>query len=247
MSTLSPAVACHGITKSFDRTPALADINFAVAPGEKVALLGASGAGKSTLLNILAGLVAADSGSLQLLGQDPTRLRRKERAQLVGIIQQRLNLVGPLRAQHNIQAGLLGHWGFIASLAALTLPMEVPAARTIAEEIGLSEKLSQRTFTLSGGEQQRVAAARVFLQNPAILLADEPVASLDINTAEVVLGMLTREENQTVLMSLHNPAHALAYATRIIGLREGKLAFDLPSDEVTQLLLEQLYDSAPHL
>lgn len=247
MSTHSAAVACHGINKSFDKTLALADISLSVAPGEKVALLGASGAGKSTLLNICAGLATPSSGSLQLFGKNPDQLRRKERAQLVGLMQQRLNLIGPLRARHNIQAGLLGRWGFFASLAALTLPVETSAARTIADQLGLGDKLSQRTFLLSGGEQQRVAAARLLLQKTDVLLADEPVASLDIKSAEVLLGLITQNKNQTVLMSLHNPTHALSYATRIIGLREGKLVFDLPSSQVTQLQLEQLYDSDRHL
>lgn len=240
-------MACHSISKSFDKTLALADISLAVAPGEKVALLGASGAGKSTLLNLCAGLVAPSSGALRIFGENPSQLRRKERAQLVGLMQQRLNLIGPLRARHNIQAGLLSRWGFLVSLAALTLPVETPATRAIASQLGLADKLSQRTFSLSGGEQQRVAAARLLMQKPAVLLADEPVASLDINSAEVLLRLLTQNEEQTVLMSLHNPTHALSYASRIIGLREGGLVFDLPSGQVTQLQLEQLYDPGQHL
>ncbi len=260
MSAPAPAVACRGITKSFGKTagstagklpakapakaPALADLNLTVAPGEKVALLGASGAGKTTLLNICAGQLTPDSGSAALFGQDPSQLNRKARAQLVGLMSQRLDLVGPLRARHNIQAGLLGRWGLLTSLAALTLPLESPAARAVADQLNLGNKLAQRTFTLSGGEQQRVAAARLLLQSPAVLLADEPVASLDINLADTVLSLLTQDDDQTVLMSLHNPNHALAYADRILGLREGRLAFDLPSEQTTQLQLKQLYDPA---
>ena len=243
------AVACHGISKSYDSAsqPALADVSFSITAGEKVALLGANGAGKSTLLGICAGLLAPDTGSVSLNGRDPSCLHRRQQAQLVGLMPQRLNLVGPLRAKHNIQAGLLGRWGFWSSLGALALPAETPAVQELAEQLQLTDKLAQRTFTLSGGEQQRVALARLLLQNPAIMLADEPVASLDINLAETALKRLTEDANKTALLSLHNPAHAQSYASRIIGLRAGSLVFDLPADEVTQQHLEQIYGPGSHL
>lgn len=239
------AVACRldGVTVTYGASVALRDVSLRVAGGETVALVGSSGAGKTSLLRVLAGLVTPSHGSATLLGH-PVGERREDLPQLVGMMQQRLDLVSQLCVKHNIQAGALGRWGLLRSLAALLLPLEHPPARVAAQRTGIADKLGVRAAHLSGGEAQRVALARLLVQDPAVMLADEPVASLDPARAHDLIGLLcalAREGHRTLVASLHAPDLARAHFDRVIGLREGRIAFDLRSAEVTDDKLDSLY------
>jgi len=219
-------------------------VSFTLDPGEMVALVGPSGAGKTTLLRSLAGMVAPTSGRVLWNGTDVSAVPRRERARLVGMMQQRLDLVNELSVRHNIEAGLLGRLGPVASLAALLLPLEAAEAREAARRVGLEDRLDERLERLSGGEQQRVALARLLVQGPQLLLADEPVASLDPTLATRALTLLAegaRDGSRTILVSLHVPQLATQHFDRVIGLHSGVVAFDRVVSEVDQELLGALY------
>ena len=239
---VEPALSLSGVSQIFDSKTIISGIDFHLEPGEKVGLLGPTGAGKTTLLNICAGLVAPAAGQIHLFGKSPANLSRIKKSQLVGLMHQHYDLVDSLQVRHNIQAGFLGSWGFFKSLAALLLPLESPTANDVAERVAISSLLSKRTDLLSGGEKQRVALARLLIQDPLIFLADEPVASVDPARAEDLLTLLVQKPECTVLASLHNPKLAFQYMDRILGLRSGRLLFDLPVSQVGEPELAELYE-----
>lgn len=234
----------RAVTVSYGAVTAVGDVSLRVSPGETVALVGRSGAGKTSVLRVLAGMVPPSSGTAYLRGQ-PLDGAHRGLPQLVGMMQQRLDLVGQLAVKHNVQAGALGRWGSLRSLAALLLPLEHPPARAAAERVGIADKFGARVAHLSGGEQQRVALARLLVQDPAVMLADEPVAALDPALAEDLVALLcdlAREGGRTLVASLHTPDLARAHFDRLVGLRDGRLAFDLPSHQISAEHLRALYE-----
>jgi len=238
-------IEAKNISKHFERKIALSSLSFTIKQGELVALIGPSGAGKTTLLNTIAGLVKNDSGDLLIDNKLLANYKKgKVFAKKIGVIRQQFDLIGPLAVLHNVLAGKLADWGVIKSLFSLLIPQEKEVALNALERVGLAEKAYEITSTLSGGEQQRVAMARLLVQKPEIILADEPVASLDPTRAADVLAMLTSiviEEKQTLITSLHSVEYARKYFTRIISLKNGELFFDLPTEKVTDDLLAELY------
>ncbi|MBI4305081.1 MAG: ATP-binding cassette domain-containing protein [Chloroflexi bacterium] len=216
-----------------------------VQRGEQVCLLGPSGAGKTTLLRLMAGMVEPSSGGITVFGTPLQDIRRgPELASVVGMMQQQLDLVPQLAVRHNIEAGLLGRWSTWRAVAGLLLPVQSHAAASAARRVGLEDKFFTRVDRLSGGEQQRVALARLLVQDPAILLVDEPVASLDPELATDLLSLLrdlTIETNKTLVASLHSPEFATNFFERVIGLRNGRIEFDLPSSKVSRRRLDALY------
>jgi phosphonate transport system ATP-binding protein len=224
---------------------ALREVSLTVQGGERVAVLGPSGAGKSTLIGLLNGLVEPTSGDVLVLGARSSALSAKERRRhrsRVGTVHQRLDLVGPLRVVHNVNAGRLGEWSLARAAWSLVRPQGVAAAVSALERVGLGDRVFDRTDELSGGQQQRVALARVVLQDPELLLADEPVSSLDPTLAVRVLELLTDiADRRTLLASLHNPTLAVRFFDRLIGLRDGRVVFDLSSAELAEDALEALY------
>ncbi len=245
MTTSTKAYELRGLGVSFSGVRALDGVDLEVARGESVALVGPSGAGKSTLLRVLAGMVAPTTGTVRLLGGDPSVLRRRgELPAAVGLMPQSFDLVPQLRVKHNIQAGALGRWGAIRSTAALLLPLEDPRAREAAARVGIEERFHQRVSRCSGGERQRTALARLLVQNPRILLVDEPVSSLDPARSEDLLELLRRlavEDGRTLVASLHSPELARRHFDRVVGLREGRVAFDGGSSAVTTEQLTDVY------
>ncbi|MEW9050508.1 MAG: phosphonate ABC transporter ATP-binding protein [Neobacillus sp.] len=243
--TSKTMIETKNLTKKFERKIALSSLSFSIKQGEMVALIGPSGAGKTTLLNNIAGLVTADSGEL-LIDDKPLSAYKKGKifAKKVGVIRQQFDLIGSLAVIHNVLAGRLSDWGFFKSLLSLLVPQERELALRALNRVGLSDKVNEITSNLSGGEQQRVAMARLLVQKPEIILADEPVASLDPARADDVLAVLTRivkEENQTLIASLHSVDYARKYFNRIISLKDGEIFFDLPTDQVTDSMLTELY------
>lgn len=245
MTTPHPVAILRGAGRRFTAHDAVSDIDLTIRAGERVALLGASGAGKSTLLSMLNGSLPATSGQVEVLGTPlaglpPARLRPIQRR--IGTISQRLDLVDQVRVLHNVNGGRLGQWSSLRALAALAWPRADTAAIDALERVGLSWAVHERTERLSGGERQRVAIARLLLQEPELVLADEPVSSLDPTRAAGILELLCAPDRPvTLVVSLHQPELARRHCTRAIGLRDGRLVFDLPADRLDDRVLDDLY------
>jgi phosphonate transport system ATP-binding protein len=206
-------------------------IDLEVEAGERIALVGPSGAGKTTLLRTLNGQIPPRAGLLLFEGQNLATLKgsslRRLRAH-IGLVTQKHDLVEPLRVDKNVMAGALGRWSTAHALRFLlwSSPSELTQAEGALRAVGLASKLREPTSALSGGEQQRVAIARALIQAPRLLLADEPVASLDPRTAEEVLNLLTgltKARGMALICSLHQPDLAARYFDRIIEVKAGAL------------------------
>ena len=245
----APLVVVDRVSKAFPRVQALQGISFAIRPGERVALVGPSGSGKTTLLNLLSGMEQPDAGSLSIEGRRLSQgRRRRELSRLVGLIHQQYDLVPQLPVLHNVLAGRFGRWGVFRSALSLVWPQDYGLAAAALARLGIADKLQERTSHLSGGEQQRVAIARLMVQSPRLTLADEPVASLDPARADDLMQLLVSivaEAKKTLIASLHSTHLTRKYFTRAIGLREGALEFDLPVEHLTDATLNRLYNLAP--
>ncbi|MPY97383.1 MAG: ATP-binding cassette domain-containing protein [Actinophytocola sp.] len=243
----SPIFALDGVGVSYGKNTALARVDLTVEPGERIAIIGPSGAGKSTLIGVLNGTVAATSGEVTALGCDyrraPAREIRKSQRR-VGTIHQRFDLVEQLRTVHNVNAGRLGSWPFWKAALSLLLPRDVQRVRAALDRVGIGDKLHHRTGDLSGGEQQRVAIARVLVQDPVMILADEPVASIDPARGREIMSLLlelSAEAGVTLLACLHDVDMALGSFERVVGLRAGQIAFDKKRADLTDDEVDALY------
>lgn len=243
------------VSKSFGQHAVLRDVGFEVRAGEMVALIGPSGSGKSTLLRHLVGLTRANRGSasrIQLMGRDiqsAGRLVRGTRAQRcrTGYIFQQYNLVGRLSVLTNVLIGHLGSMPRGRALLGRFNDKEQAMARRALARVGLEGLASQRANTLSGGQMQRVAIARVLMQDAQVILADEPIASLDPRSAREVMEILERinaEDGRTVVITLHQVEYARRFCPRAIALKDGRLYFDGPTAELTDARLQALYENA---
>jgi phosphonate transport system ATP-binding protein len=235
------------VSQQFGRFLALADLNLQIRAGERVALVGTSGAGKSTLLRLLNGTLLPTQGEVWVLGRALNRLSSRELRQIqrhIGMVYQQFHLIDSLAVIHNVNAGHLSRWHFLKALLSLIYPLEVETAAKALHRVGIPEKLYARTDQLSGGQQQRVALARVLVQNPQIILADEPVSNLDPERGREIMALLrdlVEESGKTLVVSLHSIDLALHYCNRIIGLREGRIQFDAPATTVTEAMIAALY------
>lgn len=228
--------------------PALRGLSLAFEPGEQVAIIGPSGAGKTTLLQILACAMPPAQGSVRFDGQSPWNLPRSALQRLRG----RLLLapqVPPLPPRQRVVTAVLAArlpaMGLWASLRSLFYPADIPAAFEALEQFDLGDKIFERVDRLSGGERQRVGLARALLAPAELWLVDEPLSALDPTRSRQAMESLTaaaRARCATLVSTLHQVDAALAHFPRIIGLRDGQVAFDLPSAEVTRERLAQLYD-----
>jgi phosphonate transport system ATP-binding protein len=240
-----------GMGKTFERgAVALDGVTFAVGCGEQVAFVGPSGAGKTTLFRVMNLTLRPTAGTLRVAGTDVGGLDGwglRDLRRRIGTVYQQHNLVGRLRVVHNVLAGHLGRWSTAKALWSLLRPQEIETAAEALGRVGIPEKLYARTDTLSGGQQQRVAIARVLVQDPDVILADEPVSSVDPSLATAIVRLLTElsaSTGKTLLMNLHSVDLALGFFPRIVGIREGRIAFDLPPDKVSAELLSALYAGA---
>ncbi|GGA71371.1 phosphonates import ATP-binding protein PhnC [Pseudoclavibacter endophyticus] len=230
-----------------DGTRGLDDVTLTIDDGEFVAVIGRSGAGKSTLLRTVNALTEATSGDITIDDESVRGARGRRLRALrgrIGMIFQSFNLVGVSTVQRNVIAGRLAHVPAWRGTLGLFRREDYRLVTESLQRVGLAEKLHARADELSGGQQQRVAIARALVQNPSILLADEPVASLDPVTTDRIMADLRdigRELGITVVMSLHSVPLARAYATRIIGLRDGAVVFDGPTAEATDARLRGIY------
>jgi phosphonate transport system ATP-binding protein len=238
-------LSVEGMTRSFNGRPAIEDVSFTVGEHEFVAVLGQSGAGKTTLFRCIAGLLAPDRGVARIGGDRIASLRGRDRRRLAVVFQQ-FNLVGRLSAFANVLAGRLGHvpaWrGWLRSFPRSDRLL----ALECLERVGLLAHAAQRADRLSGGQQQRVAIARALAQQAELIIADEPVASLDPNASAEVLDLLlkiARSDGIGVVCSLHQVPYAKDYADRIVGLSHGRVMLDVETGRFDRSAFEQLYGS----
>ena len=239
---LSGASLSHG-----NGVHALRGVDLHIAAGEQVAIIGPSGAGKSSLLNLLATALQPSGGEIQVLGEQPWQLSSSQRQRLrarIGLIHQAPPLPPRQRVVTAVLAGKLGQWSLGKSLLSLLHPADMPGAQATLARLDLADKLFERCDQLSGGQLQRVGIARVLYQAPELILADEPVSAMDPVLAGHTLSVLNEEASRrgmTLLASLHAVELALAHFPRIIGVREGRIVFDLPPASISAAQLEALY------
>ncbi|MEI8161063.1 MAG: phosphonate ABC transporter ATP-binding protein [Actinomycetes bacterium] len=242
------AVKVASLSKKFPNgTLAVDNVSFVVPRGQIVAVLGLSGSGKSTLMRMLNGLHTPTSGSAYVLGTDISKTSSKELRLLrreIGFIFQQFGLVGRMTCIENVLTGALGRLrGPRLGVRMYPVALRREALNHL-ERVGLLDQAFQRADTLSGGQMQRVAIARSLMQHPKVLLADEPVASLDPESSAQILELmasLAREENMTVLCSLHQVELAKGWSDRIIGLRSGKVVLDAMSQAISMDTVMALY------
>lgn len=225
---------------------ALDRVSFAVPQGQFCVVLGPSGAGKSSLLRSINGLVRGDSGEVLIDGEPLTGDNLVAQRKRIGMIHQHFSLSPRLSVANNVLSGCLPELGLFRSLAAWFTPAQRARACDLLAEVGLSpSQLQQRAAELSGGQQQRVGVARAFMMRPDIILADEPVASLDPKVAVDILRLIrtaAQASQTTVVCSLHQVDLARQFADRIIGLRQGRLVLDVAACDFTAAHARQLYE-----
>jgi phosphonate transport system ATP-binding protein len=246
-STLQGSVRLEGIVKRHGATTVLRGVDLAIEPGEFVVILGRSGAGKTTFLRSINRLVEPTAGTVRVAGRlvtgaDPAALRAARRQ--IGMVFQQFNLVRRASVLDNVLAGRLGYVPTLPSLLGRFPASDRDLALACLARVGLSHLAGRRADTLSGGEQQRVGIARALAQAPAVILADEPTASLDPALTADIMGILksiNAERGLTLVVSQHQLDTALAYASRIVGFRGGLVAFGGPPAAVTPAVAEAVY------
>lgn len=251
-SFAAPAVKVQQLSKSFKGIPALQSVSLQVGVGEMVALVGASGSGKSTLLRNMNGLQQAEQGLVEIFGsplQIDGKLHSKTRQlrSQIGFIFQQFNLVNRLTVLENVLVGNLSQVSMMRSLVRGFSKQEKLRALTALERVGILNQAYKRASTLSGGQQQRVAIARCLMQGAKIVLADEPIASLDPESARKVMELLTnlnREQGITIITSLHQVQVVRRYYERAVALRDGTVRFDGHIKDLDNQQLNNIYGAA---
>lgn len=251
------AVDVRNISKTFGNgRRALVEVSLRIESGEMVALIGASGSGKSTLIRHIGGLLTANrgeaGGSIEVLGQQiqsKGRLSAKvgNARRRLGVIFQQFNLVPRLTVLTNVLTGRLGRMPRWRGTLMVFDDTEKKMAMRALTRVGIETTARQRAATLSGGQQQRAAVARCLVQEAEVILADEPIASLDPSSAKRVMEILSeinRIENATVLVSLHQVEYARRYCPRTVAMRDGHIVFDGPSRQLTTEFLREIYGEA---
>lgn len=240
-------ISIRNLRKSYGSNHVLHGIDMDVKAGEFVVMLGLSGAGKSTLLRCMNGLNQPDSGTLQVGGIDLMQKHsRRELARHVAMVFQHHNLVQRLSVRKNVLTGRLGQVGTLASVLQLFKQSDIALADECLQRVGLAHKADERTEALSGGQMQRVGIARALAQQPQVILADEPVASLDPKTARSVLQYLrdaTRELGIAVVCNLHQVDYAREFSDRVVGLSQGRMVFDGAPDALDEAALNAIYNT----
>jgi len=251
MSPQDAVISVRDAVKTYGARRALDGVSVSVGRGEMVALIGPSGSGKSTLLRSMTGLARIDAGAgvveafggpVQAHGRVSDHVRQV-RAR-IGMVFQQFNLVSRLSLFANVALGMLGRLGFWRGLFGLWPAAEKTAVMSALARVGVADYAGQRAGTLSGGQQQRAAIARALVQQAEVILADEPVASLDPVSARRVMELLcalNRDEAITVVVSLHQVDYAMRYCRRVVALKAGKIAYDGPSTGLTHAKLIDIY------
>lgn len=242
-------ISIKNLMKSYDDFPVLKGINLEIPKGQFLVILGPSGVGKSTLLRCINRLTTPNSGDLIVGNNDATNPRairalRKE----VAMIFQQHNVVGRLSVLKNVLTGRLGNISTLSSILQFFTQKDKRIAVDCLERVDLTHKAEERADALSGGQRQRVGIARALAQQPKVILADEPVASLDPKTSRMVLNYLKSAANElgiTVICNLHQVDYAKEFGDRIVGICDGRISFDGTGDMLTDDILHTIYHTAP--
>lgn len=250
------AIGIESVSKTYGKVRAIDKVSLAVEPGEMTALIGPSGSGKSTLLRLINGLTPSDpapNSSIQALGEPIQRGgevvgRIRQARSGIGFIFQNYNLIGRLSLHRNILVGCSARLPLWRNLLFLHGEEERRRAMAALQAVGLARFAAQRASTLSGGQQQRGAIARAIMQNAKLILADEPIASLDPQSARRIMEILVdlnRSQGITILVSLHQIDFAIRYCRRIVALNQGRIQFDGAPEELDQSTFESIYGKDP--
>ena len=241
-------IELKGVSKRYDNgVLGLNNIDLTIEQGEFVGIIGLSGAGKSTLIRTINKMIDTTEGELKVNGIDVTQLKGKSLRQFrrqVGMIFQGFNLVTRAQVARNVLNAFVPELPFWRVLIGYFTKEEELTALAALDRVGILDKAYTRVDQLSGGQQQRVALARTLAQNPSIILADEPVASLDPVTAAVVMNdfkKINQADKISILINIHHVELALEYCDRIVGIRDGQIVYDGPSKDVTESILDQIY------
>ncbi|MEQ2527329.1 phosphonate ABC transporter ATP-binding protein [Robertmurraya yapensis] len=247
---MTPLLEVNHVSKQFgNETKALSDVNFSVSEGEFVSIIGPSGAGKSTLLRCINRMIDASNGEIIFDNMNVMNLKKKELKMVrtkIGMIFQHYNLVNRLSVIENTLHGNLGKKSTIAGALGLYNQEEKEQAVKILSTLGLVEHIYKRADQLSGGQKQRVGIARALIQNPRMMLCDEPIASLDPNSAKVIMDHLRNISTTmgiTVLVNLHQVDVALKYSDRVIGINHGQVVFNGTPKDITKDDIQRIYGS----
>jgi phosphonate transport system ATP-binding protein len=245
-----PILEFHNVSKVYNNiTKALNEVSFSIEEGEFVSIIGPSGSGKSTILRCINRLVNATHGSIAFDGHDINRAGKKEIRQIrkkTGMIFQHYNLVDRLSVIENVLHGRLGHKSVISGAAGIYREWEKEKAFKILEKLGLTEQAYKRCDQLSGGQKQRVGIARSIMQEPRLILCDEPIASLDPSSSKVIMDHLSdinQSMNITCILNLHQVDVALRYSKRIIGITSGQIVYDGPPEQLSKAQIHEIYQS----
>jgi phosphonate transport system ATP-binding protein len=252
---MSQAISISSLSKTFHKKVALDDISIQIAEGEIVALIGPSGSGKSTLLRHIAGLEISDRNAATEISVDGLAVQKNGRlakgarnARIkIGVIFQQFNLINRLNVLTNVLIGCLGSIPRWRGTFGIFTQSEKARALSALDRVGLKEIAYQRASTLSGGQQQRVAIARSLMQQANVILADEPIASLDPKSAKTVMRHLrniNKHDGKSVVVTLHQVDYARKYCKRVIALVDGKIAYDGKAKDLSDKVLEKLYGTA---
>jgi len=238
----------NGLKKQYLTKEVLKGIDLEIKEGEFVVVIGPSGAGKSTFVRCINKMIEPTEGRVEFLGVDITHLRRKELRKVrtcIGMIFQHYNLIGRTNVIRNVLHGRLGHRSFFKTLVGAYSETEKQEALNLLKKVGLGEHIYKKTNTLSGGQMQRVGICRAMMQEPKLILADEPISSLDPTSAKIVMDQihtLITERQIACMMNLHQIQFAKEYATRIIGLKDGQIIFDGPPINLTEEIVVDIYE-----
>lgn len=245
-----PLLEVKELSKQYNQgNTVLKNVNFQVEEGEFISIIGPSGAGKSTLLRCINRMIDANDGKIMFDGSDVLSLKKRDLRNLrkqIGMIFQHYNLVSRLTVIENVLHGRFGYKSTLQGVLGRYTEEEKAKAFQILEKLGMQEFAFKRCDQLSGGQKQRVGIARALIQEPKLVLCDEPIASLDPNASKVIMDHLqtiSKEMKITCIVNLHQVDVAKIYSDRIIGLNKGQIVFDGPTNELTTSMIHSIYGS----
>ncbi len=247
---MEPVLELKHLKKYYGQTRAVEDVSFQVDAGEVVVIIGPSGAGKSTVLRCINRMIEPTAGKILFDGKDMAKLKKEKELKAarrrIGMIFQSFNLVYRLSVFQNVLHGRLGYMSTADAVLGRYSEEDKQKALEILKMIGLEDMVYKKAGELSGGQKQRVGIARALMQEPALLLCDEPIASLDPSSSRVIMNQIqnmAKTRNIACIVNLHQVDVAMAYADRIVGIHQGRIVFNGAPEKLTTAMIETIYDA----